>query len=84
MAVVRIRFWAGAQEIAGGAEGTAAPGLLADVLAALVRDHGPRMESLLSISVLLLDGVQITRDTEVDVPDGSHLEVLPPYAGGSR
>ena len=82
--MVRIRFWAGAREIAGGAEGTAAPGLLTDVLAALVGDHGPRMESLLSISVLLLDGVQVTRGTEVDVPEGSQLEVLPPYAGGSR
>lgn len=82
--MVRIRFWAGAREIAGGAEQSAAPGDLTDVLAVLVREHGPRMESLLTISVLLLDGVQVTRDTEVDVPDGSQLEVLPPYAGGSR
>lgn len=82
--MVCIRFWAGARDIAGAAERTVAPGLLTEVLAVLVHDHGPRMESLLSISVLLLDGVQVSRDTEVDVPDGSRLEVLPPYAGGSR
>lgn len=82
--MIRIRFWAGAREIAGAAERSAAAGTLTGVLDALVHDHGPRMESLLSISVLLLDGVQVTRDTEVDVPDGSQLEVLPPYAGGSQ
>lgn len=82
--MICIRFWAGAREIAGTAQQSAAPGQLTDVLAALVHEQGPRMESLLSVSVLLLDGVQVTRDTDVDVPDGSQLEILPPYAGGSR
>lgn len=82
--MVRIRFWAGAREVAGAAEQSLSPGRLADVLAALRQEHGTRMEQLLAVSVLLLDGAQIARDDDVDVPDGALLEVLPPYAGGSR
>ncbi|MGH3744109.1 MAG: MoaD/ThiS family protein [Mycobacteriales bacterium] len=82
--MVCIRFWAGAREVAGVAEQSLGAGSLTEVLAALRREHGPRMEALLSISVLLLDGGQVARDADVDVPDGSTLEVLPPYAGGSR
>lgn len=82
--MVCIRFWAGARELAGTAEQSLAAGSLAAVLTALRQEHGPRMGNLLSISVLLLDGVQVARDADVPVPDGAVLEVLPPYAGGAR
>lgn len=82
--MVCIRFWAGAREVAGVTEQSVDGGPLTRVLAGLRQEHGARMEALLSISVLLLDGVQVARDAELDVPDGSVLEVLPPYAGGAR
>lgn len=82
--MVCIRFWAGAREIAGAREESLVAGRLAQVLAAVQQQHGPRMTALLATSVLLLDGVQVARDADIDVPDGSLLEVLPPYAGGSR
>lgn len=82
--MISIRYWAGARAIAGRAEDAAASGHLTAVLAALGAEHGPRMARLLGVSVLLLDGEQVDRDADVELPDGSVLEVLPPYAGGAR
>ena len=82
--MICIRYWAGARAIAGRAEEAAASGPLPAVLAALGAEHGPGMSRLLGVSVLLLDGEQVDRDAEVDLPDGCVLEVLPPYAGGAR
>ena len=44
--------------------------------------HGPDLARVLSVASFLVDGVRTGRDGALD--DGVTVEVLPPFAGGSR
>ena len=59
-------------------------GTLADVLAAVRLRHDERFTRILASSSLLVGGVAVGHlvPTEVTLPDGSTVEVLPPFAGG--
>jgi molybdopterin converting factor small subunit len=79
-ASVTVRYWAGAR---------AAAGVEADVVrgcrtvgdaVAVVDGRHPGLAVVTAVSTLLLDGRATHRDH--DLPDGSVLEVLPPFAGG--
>jgi molybdopterin converting factor small subunit len=80
--MVMVRYWGGARDIAGRSDEIVAGGPLASVLDGVRAAHGPRMERLLAVSVLLLDGERIDRDEALDLADDAVLEVLPPSSGG--
>jgi molybdopterin synthase sulfur carrier subunit len=77
---VTVRYWAGARAAAG-VESDVVEGrsTVADVVAAVDAFH-PGLGAVTAVSTLLLDGRAAHRDQHV--PDGSVLEVLPPFAGG--
>jgi molybdopterin synthase sulfur carrier subunit len=80
---VRVGLYAAARAAAGRAEAVVAPGTLADVLANLLNVCSPALAEVLPRCSYLLDGVAVHGDpVGVDVPAGSHLDVLPPFAGG--
>jgi sulfur-carrier protein len=86
MARVTIRYWAAAKQAAGVAEEPFDAGTLAAALtgAAQRRPGNRRFAELLERSSFLIDGAPAGRRAaaEVDLADGSVIEVLPPFAGG--
>ena len=44
--------------------------------------HGAALARVLTVASFLVDGVRTSRDAVL--PDGATIEVLPPFAGGSR
>ncbi|NJP47017.1 MoaD/ThiS family protein [Actinacidiphila epipremni] len=82
-----IRYWAAAKAAAGTAEEPYRAVTLADALAAARRRHAatPDFARVLGRCSFLVDGHPVgTRDhTQVPLPDGATVEVLPPFAGGS-
>jgi sulfur-carrier protein len=79
-----VRYFAGAKAAAGApSESVAFPAgtTLADLVAALAADHGEALTRVLAASSLLLDGLAVHERT-VPLPDGSTVDVLPPFAGG--
>jgi molybdopterin converting factor small subunit len=79
-ASVTVRYWAGARAAAG-VESDVVRGCrtVAEAVAGVVALH-PALAAVTAVSTLLLDGRATHRDHEL--PDGSVLEVLPPFAGG--
>ncbi len=86
---VTVRYWASARAAAGVAEDrfeVDGPVSLADLVAAAVSRHAdaPGLERVLHVCSVLVDGAQ-SRSREaadVEVPPGSAVEFLPPFAGG--
>ena len=77
---VTVRYWAGARAAAGVESDVVTDcETVAAVVAAVDALH-PSLATVTAVSTLLLDGRAAHRDQEV--PDGSVLEVLPPFAGG--
>ncbi|OZM70543.1 molybdopterin synthase sulfur carrier subunit [Amycolatopsis antarctica] len=54
---------------------------VADAVAALRERHPAALPRILDAASFLLDGVAV-RDTSARLPDGTQLDVLPPFAGG--
>jgi molybdopterin converting factor small subunit len=84
---VTIRYWASARAAAG-CDTDSFPGRrVGDVLEAASVAH-PRLRAVLEVSTILLDGRPVlSTDPLPDslpapAPQGSVLEVLPPFAGG--
>lgn len=88
MQVIRVHYWAAARSAAGTAEDVLdvpGPITLAELKDEVVRRHaGSRLGEVIQVcSVLLGDQPVATRDAaEVQVPPGSTVEFLPPFAGG--
>ena len=80
-----IRYWAAAREAAGCAEEQFDAADLAGALAAAAARHGERLTTVLSRCSFLVDSDPVgTRDhSTVALAEGSVVEVLPPFAGGS-
>jgi molybdopterin synthase sulfur carrier subunit len=79
-----VRYFAGAKAAAGAAgESVTLPAgtTVADLVAALAADHGEALTRVLGACSLLLDGLAVHERT-VAIPDGSTVDVLPPFAGG--
>jgi molybdopterin converting factor small subunit len=87
VARVTIRYWAAAKEAAGVAQEPVEAGTLAEALAAAgaQRAPGARFHEVLARSSFVVDGAPAgTRPhADVMVGNGSVIEVLPPFAGGS-
>jgi len=81
-----IRYWAAAKAAAGTAEEPYRAATLAEALAAARARHAadPEFARVLPRCSFLVDGTSVGgRDhTEVFLPDGGTVEVLPPFAGG--
>jgi molybdopterin synthase sulfur carrier subunit len=78
-AEVTVRYWAGARAAAGIESERVAAGTVGEVIEQL-RDRHTGLGPVLAVASFLVDGV--ARDRNADVPAGSTLEVLPPFAGG--
>lgn len=84
---VTVRYWAAAKAAAGVAdEQVGTGGTLEGVLDAIRAAHGAELATVLARCSYLVDEVSPGRTphSEVVVADGSVVDVLPPFAGGSR
>ncbi len=79
LATVTVRYWAAARAATGTPQELRPPGTVAAVLRDAAADH-PGLDQVVAVASTLLDGVAVGPDA--DVPPGSVLEVLPPFAGG--
>jgi sulfur-carrier protein len=77
-----IRYWAAARAAAGTAEEPWDASTLGEVLDAAAARHGAALARVFSAASFLVDGVRTGRDAAL--ADGATVEVLPPFAGGSR
>lgn len=81
---VRVRYFAGARGAVGLNEETVAMpagASVRDLVDELSGKHGEKLTRVLTACSFLLDGVAV-RDQSIVVPDGSGVDVLPPFAGG--
>jgi len=79
MALVTVRYWAGAREAAGLDEEALVATAVGDLVQQLAH-RTPALAEVLSVSSLLVDGL-IAPPVRV-LSDGETVEVLPPFAGG--
>ena len=80
MAAVVVRYWAGAARAAGRDTEAVEADSIADLRAQLsARDA---LAKVIRVASFLVDGQQ-ARDTTA-LRDGTEVDVLPPFAGGSR
>lgn len=86
MANGTIRYWAAAKDAADTAEESFSADNLAEVLEAVraVRPHNGVLHRVLERSSFLVDGNPVGKRThdQVELDEGSVIEVLPPFAGG--
>jgi sulfur-carrier protein len=82
VASVTVRYWAGARAAAGTTEESYDGETLGAVLDQAGEAHGSALVRVLSVASFLVDGVRSGRDSAL--VDGATVEVLPPFAGGSR
>jgi molybdopterin synthase sulfur carrier subunit len=80
MAVVTVRYWAGARAAAGvDAETVEVAGTVAELVERLGAAR-PDLRPVLAVASVLVDGRAGAGDDPV--PAGALVEVLPPFAGG--
>jgi molybdopterin converting factor small subunit len=77
--IVEIHLFAAARAAVGEAMLTAKSGVLSTILDDISTDH-PAFAAVRPRCSYLLDGTTVHGD--VDVPSGSRVDVLPPFAGG--
>ena len=84
MTTVLVRYFASARAASGVEQETLrlpTGASVSHVLTALRERHPERLPRVLDAASFLLDGIAV-RDTARALPDGSELDVLPPFAGG--
>ena len=78
---VTVRYFAAAAEAAGVETEVLPAGSVGDLVAAMVRSHGPGLQHVLARCSLLAAGVRLSDDATL-VAGGVTVDVLPPFAGG--
>lgn len=78
MAIVRVRYWAGAQRAAGRAEEDVEVDDIAGLRAALAAR--PELAKVALVASFLVD--ETTASDTTRLHDGAIVDVLPPFAGG--
>ena len=84
MTNVRVRYFAGARGAVGLSEETVSMpegATVHDLVTELGTKHGEKLTRVLTACSFLLDGVAV-RDQSIALPNGSGVDVLPPFAGG--
>lgn len=76
---VRVRYFAAAAEAAGVDSEERGEPTLAALRAAVLADHAA-LDGILDRCAVLVDGVRHDDDAPLD--DVTHVDVLPPFAGG--
>ncbi|HEX4015995.1 MAG TPA: MoaD/ThiS family protein [Frankiaceae bacterium] len=86
MTSVTVHYWAAAREAAGCVREVLTGVTLADVIAQAGEKHGPDLTRLLGICSFIVGDRPVKREHAADVAlqEGLTVEVLPPFAGGSR
>jgi len=86
MATGTIHYWAAARAAAGIAEEAYDAATLAQALAAVRAAHGEELRRVLDRCSFIVDDNPVGTRSHDDVrlTDGGSIEVLPPFAGGSR
>ena len=83
---VTVRYWAAARAAAGVAEEQVAAGTLAELLAEIGRRHGhrDRFHDVIGICSILVGDTPVGSmdPAGVSLAPGTHVEFLPPFAGG--
>jgi len=79
---VTVRFFAAARAAAGTSEDTASPGTLDSVARELTERHR-ELETVLPRCSFLVDGTAVHGEpADIEILEGSQIDVLPPFAGG--
>lgn len=78
--LVTLRFYAAARSAAGASEISVTPDRLNVILETVAIDN-PRLMHVLQQCSFLLDGV-VLHEKDVQIPAGSTVDILPPFAGG--
>ncbi|GAA2969221.1 MoaD/ThiS family protein [Actinokineospora diospyrosa] len=84
MGLVTVRYFAGARAAAGVHEEKVelpTDATVQDALTAIATLHGDVLGRVMLSASFLLDGVAV-RDRAARLPEGTALDVLPPFAGG--
>jgi molybdopterin synthase sulfur carrier subunit len=83
---VTVRYWAAARDAAGCEAEQLPAGTLAELIKTAGERHGGALSRLLSICSYLVDAqpVKLPDAGQVQLVAGAHVEVLPPFAGGSQ
>jgi sulfur-carrier protein len=83
---VTLRYWASLRSAAGRAEDVVEAVTLADALerARAIHATSARFGAVLDVCSVIVDGTPTGRRdrTQVELADGSVVELLPPFAGG--
>jgi sulfur-carrier protein len=77
---VEIHLFAAARAAVGASSVSSQPGPLSRILDRLVQEH-PAFAAVRPRCSYLIDGTT-AHDPDIDVPAGSRIDVLPPFAGG--
>ena len=80
-AVVTVRYFAAAAEAAGVESETVPASSVGELVAWMVRSHGPVLQRVLARCSLLAAGVRV-HDDATPLADGVTVDVLTPFAGG--
>jgi molybdopterin synthase sulfur carrier subunit len=81
VALVCVRYFAGAARAAGCSEESIDEPDVAQLLATLRARHGAAMTRVLEVATVLVDGTTV-HDHRHPLTVGQTVEVLPPFAGG--
>lgn len=79
--MITVRWFAGAAEAAGTDEEHYPAASLSAVLASASERHGSHLATVLGRCSILVDGRNVAPE-DPWLPDGSVVDVLPPFAGG--
>jgi molybdopterin converting factor small subunit len=79
-ATVTVRYWAGAKRAAGVDKESLTAGTIGELRALLAAR--PELARVAAVASFLVDGQQAGEGTVLH--DGAEVDVLPPFAGGSR
>lgn len=77
---VTVRLYAAARSAAGRSELNVSPDRLENILVSLAFGN-PRLSQVFAQCSYLVDSV-VVHDLQVEVPAGSTVDILPPFAGG--
>lgn len=82
MPQLTVRYWAAAKAAAGTVEDVVDAASVAEALHAARTRHDAHFAAVLGAASVLVDGARRDQDDTAALPEGSVLEVLPPFAGG--